>query len=131
MKTPMVDHSSKFRLRSPLLAGLLLIWTVVIAGSVLVTFLLRWTSIQESSLPFITYGINGIALLGGGWLAGRKSRGKGWLYGGMAGLLYALIVWMLAFLAFDTAMRLPPLLFSGAAFGLSALGGMVGVNSRR
>jgi hypothetical protein len=38
---------------------------------------------------------------------------------------------MLAFLAFDIAMRLQPLLFAGAAFGLSALGGMVGVNSSR
>lgn len=131
MKTPMVDHSSKFRLRSPLLAGLLLIWVVVIAGSMLVTFLLRWTSVQESSLPLFTYGINGVALIGGGWLAGRKSKRKGWLYGGMAGLLYALIVWMIAFLAFDTSMRLNPLLFAVGAFGLSALGGVVGVNSKR
>ncbi|MDR6226356.1 TIGR04086 family membrane protein [Desmospora profundinema] len=129
MKQSNVDGTGKLQLNSPLLTGLLVIFAIVLAGSVVTALLLRFTATAESSLPYFTYGINGIALLAGGWCAGRKARQKGWLYGGLTGILYVGIILLIGFLAFDTVMRVQPLLFTLCATGLGAIGGIFGVNT--
>ncbi|PTM58328.1 TIGR04086 family membrane protein [Desmospora activa] len=129
MKQSILDGASKPKLNSPLLSGLLIVFAIVLAGSVVTALLLRFTSITESSLPYFTYGINGIALLIGGWCAGRKAKQRGLLYGGLTGVLYVIIVLLIGFLAFDTTMRIQPVLFTICATGLSAIGGIFGVNT--
>lgn len=127
-QTPM-DGTKSPRINSPLLTGLLVSFTIVLLGSVITALLLRFTATPESSLPSFTYSINGLALLVGGWFAGRKAKQRGWLYGGLTGILYVGIILLIGFLAFDTAMRVQPLLFILCATGLGAIGGIFGVNT--
>ncbi|MEW9032272.1 MAG: TIGR04086 family membrane protein [Planifilum fimeticola] len=129
MKHPSAESTPR-RTGSPLLFGLVAVWGVVLIGSLLAAFLLRYASVDEGYLPYFTFGINGVALLGGGWISGRRAGEKGWLYGGSVGCLYALIVILIGFLAFDAAMQIHPLAFAAGAFALGALGGIFGVNTR-
>lgn len=129
MKQSVLNGTGKPKLNSPLLVGLVVVFTIVLAGSIVTALLLRFTSISETSLPYFTYGINGIALLIGGWCAGRKAKNRGFLYGGLTGILYVIIILLIGFLAFDTTMRIQPVLFTICATGLSAIGGILGVNT--
>lgn len=124
-----ISESTRPYLRSPLLTGVTVVLGTVLVGSVLTALLLRFTGIAEASLPYFTYAINGIALLCGGWMAGRRAGQRGWMYGGITGILYVLIVLIIGFLAFDATMRVQPFLFTVCATGLSALGGIFGVNT--
>lgn len=118
-------------LRSPLLAGITVVLGMVLTGSLLLALLLRVSTLGEANLPYFTYGINGVALLSGGWISGRRAGKKGWMYGGMTGITYVFIILLIGFLAFDATLRVQPFLFTLCATGLSTLGGIFGVNTRR
>lgn len=128
MKERIFD-SSKWNLGSPWIIGQMIVWGVVLIGSLITAFLIRYSSLDSSLLPTIAYGINAGALMVGGFISGRKAGQKGWYYGGFQGLLYALIVILIGFLAFDSSMVINPVLFAISAFGISAIGGILGVNT--
>jgi putative membrane protein (TIGR04086 family) len=114
-----------------MLSGLLYALIMMVLGTLIVSLLLLWSNVQESSLP--TYGkiIHGIAIFVGGWVAGKRSGARGWYFGGVLGLLYALIVWIVGFLAYDNSLNLTSLALLSGSFGTGALGGMLGVNSKK
>src|SRR5690606_39492319 len=85
---PSSSESTPKRSGSPLLVGLVAVWGLVLLGSLLAALLLQYASVNEDYMPYFTFVINGIALLGGGWISGRSSGKKGWLYGGSVGCLY-------------------------------------------
>ncbi|MFD2369837.1 TIGR04086 family membrane protein [Brevibacillus sp. GCM10020057] len=111
------------------LTGLLYTLGLVLTGALLATFLLSFTDLRESSLPYFTYVINVIGLLTGGYVTGRRCGGKGWYYGGLTGITYFILVLLIGFLGFDAPMQWGMLLFLLGAFVLAGLGGILGVNS--
>ncbi|SMO38531.1 TIGR04086 family membrane protein [Melghirimyces algeriensis] len=129
MKQSGMGESARPLWHSPLLTGITIVLGTVLAGSVITALLLRFTGVEEASLPYFSYGINGTALFFGGWVAGRKAKEKGWLYGGITGILYVLIVLIIGFLAFDATIRVQPFLFTICATSLGSLGGVFGVNT--
>ncbi len=124
-----LKSATEGRFRSPLIVGLVVVWGLILAGSFLTALLLRFTPLGEHNLPLITYLVNGIALLLGGWFSGRMAGNRGWMYGALTGLCYTLLVFLIGFLAFDAQMRIEPLLFAGGASGIGAIGGILGVNT--
>lgn len=124
--------TSNWKLRSPWIAGQLTLWSILLLGSLFTSLFMHYSSISLSStLPTITFALNGCGLLVGGFVAGRKSSGKGWLYGGMQGIIYSCTLLFISFLAFDSGMRINPLLFSTFSFGVSAIGGILGINMKK
>ena len=120
----------RFLLRSPLLAGLLTVWLFVFIGALITALLLNFTNVQEHTFNYFSYTINIVALLIGGWIAGRKSGQRGWYYGAATGLLYAILVFLIGMLAFDTALDWKNLVHFASAVVIAALGGIFGVNMR-
>jgi putative membrane protein (TIGR04086 family) len=127
----MSSGATKIRVKSPLLAGLIYILLIVFTGTLITSLLLSISGIQESSLPYFAYTIHILALLVGGWIAGKRAGEKGWYYGGMSGLLYALLLTLTSFLGNDHGLGLDSLLILLASSGSGALGGIFGVNMRR
>jgi putative membrane protein (TIGR04086 family) len=117
--------------RSPWLAGQIILWAFILGLSLITALFLRFSSLETSSLPSITFCINAISLLSAGFIAGKRSGKKGWYYGGAQGIIYTLLIWLIAFLAFDTIMKVDPLVFGIFAFGTGALGGIFGVNTAK
>ncbi|MFD2612599.1 TIGR04086 family membrane protein [Paenibacillus gansuensis] len=126
-----ISKVSQVRITSPLLSGFVtgLLWLT--AGTVLLSLVLTYTGMKEESLPSYIYTLHGIAILFGGLSAGRKSRQKGWYYGGLTGLMYGLFIFIVGFLGFDAGVTLSTLVSTAASFAAGAVGGMLGVNLRK
>jgi putative membrane protein (TIGR04086 family) len=126
-----IQKVNQVRVSSPMLSGLLYALIMMVLGTLIVSLLLLWSNVQKSSLP--TYGkiIHGIAVFVGGWVAGKRAGSRGWYYGGILGLLYAAIVWIVGFLAFDNSLDLTSLALLAGSFAIGALGGMLGINSKK
>jgi putative membrane protein (TIGR04086 family) len=116
---------------SPLLAGVLfsIIWLAV--GALLLSLLLHFTAMKESSLSTNALLVHGFASLAGGFTAGRRSESKGWYNGALLGLLYGAIIIIISFLASNASLSLHSALLLGAALLSGAFGGMIGVNLKK
>lgn len=122
----MKKESISFPLRSPWILGQLAIWGTLLVGSLIIALLLRFTSFDASYIPFTTFLIHSISLFGGGFVAGKRAKKKGWYYGGWHGFLYTLLLILINFLAFDQMIKVSPILLAIFAFGLSSIGGIFG-----
>ncbi|MGA8941417.1 MAG: TIGR04086 family membrane protein [Thermoactinomyces sp.] len=123
-------NSAKKGLRSPWMLGQLVIWVILVLGSLIVAMFLQYSSLSSSQLPAIAFVLNLLALFCGGFVTARKSEYRGWIAGGIQGTLYVLILLLIAFLAFDTLTTIHPLWLSMLAFGGGALGGIAGIQTK-
>ncbi|MCR8846001.1 TIGR04086 family membrane protein [Paenibacillus sp. SC116] len=123
-----MQRFSSGKLSHPLLAGIGYAFLWLAIGALALSILLVATSTQEDNLTKYSYFVHGFALLIGGWTSGKRSGRKGWYYGGVTGILYALLVFVIGFLALDMQWDAIKWIALAAAFGLSALGGIFGVN---
>jgi putative membrane protein (TIGR04086 family) len=117
--------------RSPLFSGLLVAMVFMLIGTLMTSILMLATNLQENSLYSYTMSIHGIAMLLGGITAGKHSGQKGWYHGGLLGLFYASIVWIIGFLAYDIGITTQVLYLMVLAIVSGALGGMLGINLKK
>lgn len=122
---------SKFHISSPVLSGLLYGFIWLALGTLALSMLLWLSGIQEEGLPKLTYVLHGISLFIGGMTTGRRAEQRGWYYGGLFGVLYCFIIMLISFLAFDAGWSVSALIKLAAAFGVGALGGILGVNMKQ
>jgi putative membrane protein (TIGR04086 family) len=130
MKETWLD-SAKKGWRSPWVSGQLLIWSIILVGSFLVALFLRFSSLESNQLSVIAYLLNAVALFAGGFFTAKKTGKKGWYYGGIQGFIYTIIILFIAFLAFDSLPTVHLMLFFLSAFGISSIGGIIGVNQSK
>lgn len=122
-----IQHS----LQSPWISGQCLIWCTLGCSAFIAALLLRFTSFNESHLPITVYIISALTLFSGGYIAGKTTKRKGWFYGGSQGIIYASVLFLISFLAFDSGLQINPFLLFIWAFGISGLGGVFGVNAHQ
>ncbi|QAY65183.1 TIGR04086 family membrane protein [Paenibacillus protaetiae] len=125
-----VNNEQAPRMGSPFIKGLLYatIWLAV--GALLLSSFLHYGNMKESSLPLYTMIVHGFCSFAGGFVSGKRSGRKGWYYGGLLGIVYAIIILIISFLAADAELSARSLTLLGIAFAAGAFGGMLGVNLR-
>jgi putative membrane protein (TIGR04086 family) len=117
--------------RVPVLYGLTyaLFWAVI--GAIVVTMLAHFGNLSNRGLVIGAYLIHCISVLIGAMAGSRAASDRGWYYGGLVGLIYALIMVLLSLLIYSS--------FSFDAAGLfrvlimaliGAFGGILGTASR-
>lgn len=111
-----------------ILYSLAVIFALMFAGSLLISLLLTFTSLTESSFSWFITAISFITLFIGGFISGGKSKEKGWLSGGLTALCFSLTVLLFQYLGFGEAFNLKQLLYHSGFLGVSMLGGIFGVN---
>lgn len=128
---PLAEYAPNFG-GMPVLYGLIASFITAFASILITTFVMGWTSVAEANLSSITYVLNMVSVLVGSLLAARQAGNRGWYYGGLTGLSYAVIVTLLGLVV-----------VSGPAFSMNtvfqdllmmlvgAFGGMIGVNLRK
>ncbi|NBC67900.1 TIGR04086 family membrane protein [Paenibacillus sacheonensis] len=121
----------KAHMASPLLSGILYASIWLAAGALLLSVLLRWGSMQENELPTYSLVIHGCSALAGGFVSGRRSHERGWYYGGMLGVAYAVLVLLISFLASNTGFSGKTLTMLIETLLCGSFGGMIGVNTKR
>ncbi|MFC5447225.1 TIGR04086 family membrane protein [Paenibacillus aestuarii] len=122
---------SQVRVTSPLMSGLVYAFIMTTIGTLVTSLFLLLSNAQESSLHTLTTIIHAVSLFIGGWVSGKRAGNRGWYYGGMVGLVYFILIFLVGFLAFDAGFNLQSLQLLGILFAAGALGGMLGVNTRK
>lgn len=112
----------------PILSGIVSIVSILFIFSLILSLLLHFTMIQEASIQWFLLPITLLTLFIGGVIAGYQSGQKGWYIGGLTGLTFLLIAWLVSFLGFDMLVTLKSLLIYVAYLLLAMIGGMFGVN---
>ncbi|MBM7651798.1 putative membrane protein (TIGR04086 family) [Neobacillus cucumis] len=69
-----------------------------------------------------------IGLFGGGFLSGGKRKEKGWLIGGVTGLLYSFLVFLFQYLGYDRLFNAEQVIYHTCYILIAMMGGILGVN---
>lgn len=120
-----------WKISSPVLSGLCRSFLWMLLGAFVLSLLLWGSGLQEEDLTIYTYIVHGIAAAFGGLTAGSRAASKGWYQGALTGVFYGLIILLVGFLALDSTPEGMDFLWVLAAAGISALGGMFGVNLQK
>ncbi|EIJ83631.1 putative integral inner membrane protein [Bacillus methanolicus MGA3] len=110
------------------LYGVIGIFLFAIISSFIFSLILRFTSAQESGIQTIVTIISFTTLFLGGFISGGKGKQKGWLLGGLTGLVYSLIVFLFQFLGLDSLFTLKQVIYHICYTLVAMMGGILGVN---
>ncbi|WP_223702948.1 TIGR04086 family membrane protein [Sutcliffiella deserti] len=108
--------------------GLITIFMFAVAISFVFSLLLRFTSLQESSIAWIILTLSFLTLFIGGFVSGGKGKEKGWVLGATTGGAYTLVIFLFQYLGNDSLFTLHQMLFHLGFIGVATLGGIIGVN---
>lgn len=108
--------------------GLAVIYVIAALFSLVFSLLLKFTSLSEQSLSWTITIISFICLFIGGFVSGGKGKEKGWLLGGLTGILYTLFNFLYQYLGFDALFSNTQMIYYACFIGTSILGGVIGVN---
>ncbi|MFB1051640.1 TIGR04086 family membrane protein [Paraliobacillus sp. JSM ZJ581] len=114
-----------------LLYGWLTILTLMILASIILSLLLRFTSLEASTLSQTTTVISLISFFSGGIFAGLKTGEKGWLVGLLTSLGFSLFVFLYQYLGLQQAFSWLQLIYHGGFLLAGIIGGVIGVNIKR
>lgn len=116
---------------APLISGIGWALAILAVLTIVLSFLLWLTSLREASLTLTSYVIHAIAIAVGGFVSGRKGEAKGWYHGATLGVVYAVVILLVGFLALDARIgwqAIPYVLLAGLC---GSLGGIIGVNTKK
>lgn len=116
---------------SAILRGLIGSFIILIAASLIlgILFSIMDTLVEEVANRILLV-LNYAAIFGGGIYTARKTCTKGWLNGGLVGLLYMVVVLTLGSQYAENVTFLEILLRVLSGFIAGAIGGVLGVNLR-
>ncbi len=104
-----------------------LIFTIILI--LLFTLILTFTKLSEEIIPLINSIIMIIGITSGAIFISRKVNSKGWLSGGLVGILYFFIIFSLGVLFVNGFIVDKYLLIKGIiAIATGCIGGMIGIN---
>lgn len=115
-------------LASAVLYGILTIFLLAVLSSTIFSLILRFTSVEESSLNIIITVVSFVSVFLGGFISGGKSKQNGWLAGGLTGIVYSLIIFLYQYLGYDSLFSLKQLIYHACCILTAAMGGIFGVN---
>lgn len=112
----------------PIISGIVTIIVILLISSFFLSLLVHFTSISERSVEWLILPLTMLTLFIGGMIAGVRSGERGWYVGGITGLLFVIVSWLLTFLGFNSTIETQQLLLYLGYLVLAILGGMFGVN---
>jgi putative membrane protein (TIGR04086 family) len=110
------------------LYGVLAIFVLITLSSLIFSFILRYTNIQEHSISLIVTIISFIALFVGGFVCGGKGKEKGWLLGSLTGILYTFIIFLSQYLGYGNVFSFEQTIYHICYILTATMGGVLGVN---
>ncbi|WP_112181458.1 MULTISPECIES: TIGR04086 family membrane protein [Paraliobacillus] len=114
-----------------LLHGWIVILAILLLASLILSLLLRFTSLGASTLSGTTTIISFLALFAGGWVAGLKAGEKGWLIGILTSLGFSLFIFLYQYLGLQTVFSLSQILYHTGFLVTGLVGAIFGVNTYR
>ena len=111
------------------LKGSLIAIIITLIFFTLFAVIIKVADLQESIIPPVVQVVRTLCIAFGGLLAARASKKMGWLKGGITGILYILIAFIISSL-FGESNFMGSLILSDLLLGAvaGAVGGIIGVN---
>jgi putative membrane protein (TIGR04086 family) len=116
------------RMFAAMISGLLTVLIIVLLSSVVLSLLLRFTSLTEASLNWPIIGLSFLALFIGGFVSGKKGQERGWILGAGTGVLFSILVFLIQFLGYQLKFDTQQSLFHLGYVAIALFGGILGVN---
>ncbi len=115
-----------------MLASVGISYAVALILLLILAVFVTFTSFKEENIKIAVSIINGITVILSGTLACRRVKTLGWLNGGIEGVFYTLLLFLISILIFDNFnFGLSMILSVAIAFVLGAVGGIIGINLKR
>ena len=111
-----------------MLYGLISVLFIALSFSFVISLILSFTSLTETSFSWVILVVSFLALFIGGVISGAKSKQKGWLTGLGTGLLFTIITFLVQYLGYNSVFSTEQYLFHGGYILSGILGGIIGVN---
>lgn len=111
-----------------ILLGLITILLIILSTSVIISIVLSFTSLTESSVSWLITSIAFIALFLGGAMAGIKAKRKGWLIGGSTAIIFSIITFLIQYLGYDTTFTPTQYVIHACYILAAVVGGVISVN---
>ncbi|MGM0844110.1 MAG: TIGR04086 family membrane protein [Bacillota bacterium] len=113
---------------SAILYGTGTILVIAVLSSLVFALILRFTSLEESSISMAITIISFLALFIGGFMSGGKGKEKGIVLGGLTGLLFSIGVFLFQYLGYDSLFSLKQVVYHACFVVTCMMGGILGVN---
>jgi putative membrane protein (TIGR04086 family) len=125
------DKMEKAKLGSPLFSGLMYSAGGLGVGATVLSLFLLYGSLEEASLGLYSLVVHAVVTILGGFTTAKKCGEKGWYHGGMLGLVYAVLVFIIGLIAGSAAFDLNAVQLLGVSVLGGAAGGVIGVNAKK
>ncbi|WP_226037015.1 TIGR04086 family membrane protein [Aquibacillus saliphilus] len=111
-----------------LLYGWIAVFGIMLFASLILSLLLKFTSLGSSTLNWTTLVVSLIALFSGGLIAGLKGRESGLVLGAITGLGFTLFVLLYQYLGYSSGFSTSQIIHHGGFLIAAIIGGVLGVN---
>lgn len=116
----------------PILRGSFISFLLAAIGTLIVFLFAQYGSLAASGITIAAYFIHCTAVFFGSLSASRNAKERGWFYGGLTGLLYALCMVAIGLFVYNTFTIDASGLFRVLLMGLiGAFGGIIGMSVER
>ncbi len=108
--------------------GLVTVLLIALSFSFVVSLILTFSSFTEASFSWLIMIASFLSLFIGGMISGGKAKAKGLIVGGITGLLFTFITFIVQYLGYNVSFTMEQYLFHGGYILVAAIGGIIGVN---
>jgi len=116
--------------RFPVFYGLAWSLFIAVIGTLLVSLWAHFANLSDTHVTVAAYVVHCLAVLFGAMRASRCAEERGWYYGGVTGLLYAIVMVLIGIIVYNTFTLDASGLFRVLVMALiGAFGGIIGVNT--
>ncbi|WP_407269569.1 TIGR04086 family membrane protein [Radiobacillus sp. PE A8.2] len=111
-----------------LLYGWIALFAILLFSSLVLSLLLRFTSLGSATLDWTTLIISLIALFAGGLVAGLKGKEQGWVLGAIISVGFTLFVLLYQYLGYNSGFSMEQWIQHIGFLVCALIGGVLGVN---
>lgn len=108
--------------------GWITILAIILISSMFLSVLIRFTSISEFTLSYLTLIIGLLTLFVGGSVTGLKGKQKGWMLGTLTGIGFTLLVVIIQYTIYQEFFSFQQLIYHLTYILAAIVGSIIGVN---
>lgn len=111
-----------------LVFGWITILVLMLASSLLLALIVRFSEVQQSTMNWLTLGLSLAILFFAGLMSGAKGKEKGWMLGALTAIGFTLFVLLFQYLGYQKGFSVQQWTHHGGFLLAALLGGVFGVN---
>lgn len=108
--------------------GWISILVIILLASMLLTIVIRFSTVSEFTLSYLTLIIGLLTLFIGGVVAGLKAKENGWIIGSLTGLGFTLLTFFIQYLGYNEMFSIQQAIYHMTYILAATVGSIIGVN---